>query len=126
MGEEAKTPRFDPTGIKFPSDAITLGQIRVQEPNLFCPHVLDRLHADEIDAVATHRWELRLAEKAFAEVLGLPNPLPRDDRRGVVQMLNEAYKQYGISSGMHQTRQLVRDIEAAAVEQARKYQGRDR
>jgi hypothetical protein len=126
MGEGAKTPRFDPTGIKFPSDAITLGQMRAREPGLFRPPALDRLGATGIDAIATHRWELRLAEKAFAEVLGLPNPIPNDDRRSVVEMLNRAYKLFGVSSGIQQTWQLVRDFESAAAEQARGIAGRSR
>lgn len=126
MGEEAKTPQFDPTGIKFPSDAITLGQMRAREPSLFRPPVLDRLRAWEIDAIVTHRWELRLAEKAFAEVLGLPNPLPNDDRRSIVEMLNRGYKLFGVSSGIQQTWQLVRDFESAAAEQARGIAGRSR
>lgn len=126
MGEEAKAPRFDPTGIKFPSDAITLGQMRAREPNLFRPPVLDQLGATGIDALATHRWELRLAEKAFAEVLGLPNPLEGDDRRSVVEMLNRAFKLFGVSSGIQQTWQLVRDFESAAAEQAREIAGRSR
>lgn len=78
-----------------------------------------------IDAIVTHRWELRLAEKAFAEVLGLPNPLPNDDRR-IVEMLNRGYKLFGVSSGIQQTWQLVRDFESAAAEQARGIAGRSR
>lgn len=126
MGEETKAPQFDPTGLRFPTDVITLGQMRAREPGLFRPNAMDRLRAREIDAIVTHRWELRLAEKAFAEVLGLPNPLPNDDRRSVVEMLNRAYKLFGVSSGIQHTWQLVRDFESAAAEQARGIAGRSR
>ncbi|MCL4211439.1 MAG: hypothetical protein HRU76_09905 [Phycisphaeraceae bacterium] len=99
--------------------------MRAREPTLFRPPVLDRLGATGIDTIATHRWELRLAEKAFAEVLGLPNPL-HDDGRSLVEMLNRAYKLFGVSSGIQQTWQLVRDFESAAAEQARGIAGRSR
>ncbi|MCA9281077.1 MAG: hypothetical protein H6812_10655 [Phycisphaeraceae bacterium] len=121
---DTRTPHFDPTGIPFPSDAITLGQMRAREPDNFRPGNLDRIDAKGIDAIATHRWELRLAEKAFAEVLSLPNPLPYDDRRNIVEMLNRAYKLFGVSSGIQQTWQLVRSFEGAAAEQARQISGR--
>lgn len=125
MGEETRTPRFDPKGIKFPTDAITLGRMRAEDPAIFTIRGMGKAVASEIDALLVHNVELQIADRAFELALGRPEPMG-DTRQDQIRMLNQAYKEYGLSSGMHQTRQLVRDIEAAAVEQAKQYKGQGR
>ncbi|MBW7904771.1 MAG: hypothetical protein LC135_09185 [Phycisphaerae bacterium] len=125
MGEETKTPRFDPRGIKFPTDAITLGRMRAEDPAIFTIQGMGKARAEEIDALLVHNVELQIADRAFELALGRPEPIG-DTRQDQIGMLNKAYKEYGLSSGMHQTRQLVRDIEAAAVEQANQHKGQNR
>ena len=126
MGKSGGVGRFDPTSMKFPTDSITLGQMRAHEPNLFNSAALDKLRATGCDAIATHRLELRLAEQAVALAVGSSTQRPNDDRRDLVEMLNRAYKVYGVSSGIQQTWQLVRDFEAEAVRQAHMRVGKSR
>lgn len=124
MGKEEK-PRLNHTAIAYPMDQVTLGDMRRQEPILF-NRIID--FSDGNDALTVHAIEQRVAEKAFAKRLGLPDPYPTYffNRYDMIAALNDGYKPYGISTGIHQTRQLVRDIEAAAILQADQFKGRSK
>jgi hypothetical protein len=126
MSKPVHLPGFDPAAIVFPSDAITLGQMRRHDPEVFTFDRLTDAHADSIDAVATHGLELVLAERSYARAAGLSDPHPGDNRSETISMLNDAYKEYGLSTGMQQTRQLVREFEAQAARQAENLRGRPR
>ena len=78
----------------------------------------------ETKAIATRSLEYRLAEKAFASALQLPDPYPSESRRGIIESIGEAYEAYGLSHGPKETMELARRIEAQAVVQAVKYRGR--
>jgi hypothetical protein len=112
--------------IAFPTDAITLGVMRRREPHLFTQRGLDEDSPAHCDAMSTLWIELRVAEKAFAKSAGLPDPDPDTPRTALVQDLDKAYVEYGLSTGMAQTRELVRGFEAAAAEQASRFRPRGR
>jgi hypothetical protein len=115
---------FDPIPIPFPSDAITLAQMRRRDPQLFTRETL--MKSGCLDAFATYCFEYTLAANAFAKALGQPDPYPRSDRAGFISALNDAYKEYGLSTGMQQTRLLIRNLETAAIKQAQKSRGASR
>jgi hypothetical protein len=114
MAEEK--PALDLNLIPFPSDKITIGQVRREQPELFDdPLEFSRTHMDAFNIGATIRDELVLVDNAFA---GRQDRQAEDERREILHRLNDDYCRYGVSSGMQQTQQLVRDMEAAAQRQA--------
>lgn len=127
MSKGIRLPGFDPTAIAFPSGAITLDQMRRHDPEAFSTfsRLMDA-RADDIDAIGTHCMELALAESAFARAAGISDPHHQHWQKEYRSLLNDAYKEYGLSTGMQQTRQLVRDFEAQAIRQAEKVRGRSR
>jgi hypothetical protein len=112
-------PRLDRSKIAFPSDAISLGTMRRVRPLEFERESLDAASATDIEALAVFRTETLLAEKAFAAELGLPDPSPLFSRREMLDILQDAYVRYGICTGRQHARLSIREIESAAVEQAR-------
>ncbi|QOJ14160.1 MAG: hypothetical protein HRU75_05725 [Planctomycetia bacterium] len=123
MKDESR-PRLKHAAIAYPLDSVTFGQMRRREPLLFDHVVME--NKGRIEVIATHVFEQVLAEKTFARHLALPDPYPRFDRSEILSALNDSYKEYGISTGMQQTRQLARDIEAAAARQAEPFTGKSR
>jgi hypothetical protein len=109
--------------LKLPSDRITLGQMRLQEPNLFTREnpngILDA------EGISLQRIEQELAEWAFAAAAGR-SPEPIDDRPEVIEILTRGYQRYGLSSGMNQARELVRQLEAEAAQQGARIAGKSR
>ncbi len=126
MSKRVRLPGFDPAAIAFPSDAITLGRMRRHDPEVFTFDRLTDARADSIDAVATHGLELALAESAFARAAGVSDPHDQHWQKEYRSLLNDAYKEYGLSTGMQQTRQLVRDFEEQAARQAENLRGPSR
>jgi len=126
MPEEQPTARLNPETIAFPSDRITLGQIRKRYPFLFDHETGHQYSFDYIEPVGTQGAELALAERAFAASLGLPDPHPDDTRQELLHMLNADYVRWGISSGLQQTRLFVSELEASAVGQAKAIKARQR
>ncbi len=124
--EKKQTAVPDFSGIAFPSDQITIAQIRKEQPYMFAFDTLGTDHASNFDAINTIRCELILAEKAWASALGHSEPQPDFDRREEIAMLNDDYVRYGLSTGIAKTRQLVRDFEKAVAEQARTAGGQGR
>jgi hypothetical protein len=98
--------------------------MRSEQPGVFAEDYLRAEHLSDLNVVATIRIEIELAETAFAKALGLPEPRPHESQAGRVSRLNEDYKRYGISTGIQATRQLAREIETAAVEQAKRFRAR--
>jgi hypothetical protein len=110
--------------IAFPTDQITIGQLRQRQPQLFTekgifgPARKGYSARGQIDAFTAMESERRLAQKAFAAAAGQPDPHPDVDRMEERRYLNEEYVAYGLSSGPQQTNQLIRDIESSAARQA--------
>jgi hypothetical protein len=111
------TKHVDITKISLPTDGITLGAMRRAEPHRFERRALeDGLSGTQ--AVAILLWEYMLADKAFAQALGGPDPHPNTPRSTITGILDDAYRTYGISNGTETSFQLIRRIEAAAADQA--------
>jgi hypothetical protein len=115
-------PGLDLLEIQFPSDAVTFGQMRKLQPDLFTPEGLVSGRVGDIVLLSAMYSEHQLAETAFAAALGLQDPHSQFDRRDLILCLNSDYLKYGISTGLQQTYQLVRDFERAAVAQAQTHQ----
>lgn len=123
--------RIDHAAIRYPSDKVTVGQLRARQPELLNglsgpPFTSKPISV--LDIVATMALEQKLAEKAFATAARLadPDPDPLAGRGEIIDMLNEDYCRYGISSGLRQTREHVRAFEGAAANQAKAPRGASR
>lgn len=80
---------------------------------------LIKIGANKIEAIAAHCLELTLAEKAYCRARHLPDPHPSTDIQcDIIPALNHTYTRYGISTGLQETRQIVRRIQIAAARQA--------
>lgn len=114
------TQQINFTLLAFPSDQLTIGSIRQCDPEEFAqesPRFFDTGHAD----VSSMLWMERcLAHNAFAKAIGQPLPhaeLPVD-RDEVIETLNRSYLQFGLTSGLEHTKQLIRTLESTAAQQA--------
>jgi hypothetical protein len=125
-------PKIDFSSLTYPSDGLSIKNIRSAHPQGFTqedPAFFEAAHwGDRADFGGTLLVERRIAHKAFAARLGLPDPYPDEDwsRSELIEMLTESYQTYGIATGSHQTEQLAREIEAQAVTQAEEFLGRTR
>ncbi len=70
--------------------------------------------------------EESLARRAYAAAIGRKEAHFLADHHETIEMLHDAYREYGLSGGIEETKQLVRDIEVAAVAQAKKALGKSR
>ncbi len=122
----AQSPKPDFSRITFPSDKITIGRIRAEQPGLFTSQELGDIRASYLNAFNTVAGELDIAERVWAQTLGLPKPTPRFSREDEIRMTNDDYVRYGISTGLVMTRQLIGDLEKAVAEKARQAVGRAR
>lgn len=125
MPEDKREFVLDASTIDLPSDRVTVGQIRRRQPYLFTSEGYRQSLLD-IDVIAIADVEVALAAKVFAATLKLPDPRPHDDPRDLVDILNTSYREWGLSSGMQQTKQLVREFQEAAVRQAKALRGKSR
>lgn len=123
-------PEIDHAKMQYPTDKVTVGQLRARQPELLNGKALytSRLTNTTLAIVGTMSLEHDLAAKAFAKAAGLPDPDPDPlvSRREAMRMLNEDYRRYGISSGLQQTKELVRAFEAAAARQGKAALGTSR
>jgi hypothetical protein len=132
MSEKRSFPPLDLYAIEFPSDKVTLGRVRQVENACNGGHAfssakeLDNVRATEIHAIVPLHHEMLLAEKAYAKALGLPDPDHLMSRGQLVRDLREQWKEDDISSGPQQSTQLIRNIEQAAIRQAKRHLGMGR
>jgi hypothetical protein len=123
--DEQAVPKLDARKIAFPSDSITLGQMRQMEPEYFSSlsnYAAGRLYF--LDALVAD--ELVIAERAFDAACGHPDRFPEYGVAEQMHSLNQEYKRWGVSTGWQMTRQLVRDLQKSAQEQAKQYLGQSR
>jgi hypothetical protein len=141
MSTSSMEPHIDFTRIDFPTDKLTIKDLRKTDPYAFdvrsgvAPHPFQRpTHArhwrrplsfaslDEAIGI-TLDSERFLADKAFRTVLRLPK---RDEERFNVRNregLAEMYVEFGVASDEHEAQGMLRRIEAQAVAQARQHRG---
>ncbi len=93
--------------------------MRKYEPHLFTGDRIQGESGAHAEGHSVYWIELLLAQRAFAAAAGLPDGESKLGREWLMELLNEAYLRYGVSSGFHETRELVREFEAAAADQAK-------
>lgn len=120
---DGETPILRTGELVLPTDGVPLGRLRQTEPHLFREYIVD---AEDSDVIAAVGHELSIAHAAFREAVGLPHPDGYYGRAHNVDVLNDVYARYGISSGMHQTEELVRGIERQAAAQASRWMTKGR
>jgi hypothetical protein len=120
-----RSQELEPTlaTLAFPSDRVTLGQLRRRQPTIFDQASKFRIPAGSLEILATIHLENIVARRAFAAECNLADPSPTEDRRELIRLLDADYRRYGISSGIQQTRQLLRELESAARKQGREQLG---
>ena len=127
MSKKSEFPPIDLYSIDFPSDKVTLGQARkldhaMNGNGVFrSSDILNSVNATDILSVIPLSYEMELAEKIYAKTLGLPDPNPLSTRADLVSILRDEWKEFGISGGSHQSTQMIRDIERAAIIQAKQH-----
>lgn len=123
MDKTEPPPRCDVSSVDFPTDAIRIGDMRRREPHLFRS---DGYLRGETQALATRAWEHRLAEKAFAMALGLPDPHPNWDARWMRRLIADGYLSLELASGARTAMELARGLEGLARSQAMRLRGQGR
>lgn len=120
-------PGFDARHIAFPLDRVTWGEIRCAAINadgeLRRAITLQELPSGE-EVVSAHTFELELAVSAFHEGLGQGPVMSKAQRRQTIELIEDVYMQYGLSTGRHQTEELVRAFTDAARAQGAAMRGR--
>lgn len=114
-------PEIDFTRLSFPSDKLTIGAMRAAQPYRFSGDEVSLI--DVAGLLTTERW---LARKAYAAALGQSDPYgdcTLTEREGVIQGLADAYVMFGLSSGIKHTREMIKSLETAAAEQAKRHVG---
>jgi hypothetical protein len=119
MSPQNDTPKLDFTSIPFPTDQLTIGDMRKEDPDLFHGGY-DSLSApaSHINALATCHIEHKLACRAYVKALGQSDPYPLHPRQDDVDALVDSYRKYGLSRGKNESLQLIERIESAARSQA--------
>jgi hypothetical protein len=130
----ADEPKIDFIRIDFPSDKITIKDLRKlhpdqvdadESPTLFDPPLSDgspRTIAD--DTIGQMLYTERLiAKEVFNEALGRQSQ-ELFSREEYTAELAASYARYGVATGPHHAEQLVRGIETQASAQARAHTGR--
>lgn len=117
----------DLSSIEFPSERITLGQLRKVEPEfLSTDRAMIDNHMTVVHGINALRIEQILARQAWAAAIGLPDPIPFRKRATEIEYLTDVYKDYGISTGPQQTEELVRRFETEAARLAKLSVGQGR
>lgn len=127
-------PHIDFTRIDFPSDRLTVRDLRCVYPGSFDLPVkgVDKGESRSYGRASAGRAldgiidaERILAGIAFKQVLG--QPLSEEEtaleRREIIEALVTDYGQVGLATGKQQVNHLVRGIEAQAVAQAQRHLG---
>lgn len=123
MPDKSDVPALDLSAIFFPTDSVTIGHMRRLKPELF--RRLTDVSLFDLGLAGAIAVETTLAEKAFVRAIPAPD-LNEESREELIEMLNVDYCEWGLSSGLNQTRELVRTFEIAAAAQARTPRGRAR
>jgi hypothetical protein len=118
-GSDGDFENLDLTGIRFPSDALSIRMLRAKHPELFDkgftlggdkaqPKFFFEIHAENIVANMLY-CERVVAVSAYAEAMRIKGlGCDVSDFKGE---LSKLYIRYGIAGGTHHADQLIRDIE---------------
>jgi hypothetical protein len=129
------TPQIDFSQIEFPSDRLTIRDLRRAFPHAFdlpgqeAHRSQERGYGrqsvgDALDGIIDA--ERLLAGRAFKEALGEPysNDEAAQARWDIIEGLVSDYRRAGLASGEHQSNELIRGIESQAADQAQRHRGR--
>lgn len=124
-------PALDFTQIRFPSDRITIGQLRKLWPGSFDeyhapgqgrPGDIERAGNLENTLGGLIDCERVFANLVFLKALGLPRADgDAPETEGEASDLAEDYATYGWAGGWHEAREMVRDIESQVLAQVRRH-----
>lgn len=131
-------PKIDFKRIDFPTDKITVKDLRRVFPKLSYDSWTEDRDETRLPGGVWHRrmtldsaldalieYERDYAEQAFLQALGVP---VSDSRvyvlQDVVDTVSAEYIKLGLATGDHQVAELVRGVERQAVAQANQYLGR--
>jgi hypothetical protein len=112
---------LDLSGIDFPSDRVTIGQIRREQPEYFEDYLPAQDHGlSALNIASTVAMEVSLAKNAYSKATGgAHDRISTSVRRERIEALHDDYVDYGISNGLAQTKELIRALERDAVKQAK-------
>jgi hypothetical protein len=137
----AAKPAIDFARLSFPTDELTIRMLRERHPHVFDSEPTGRFAGNprrnsgyyergSIDGLigSTINFERMLAEMAYRAELGLPKMegLPVADRSSLIDSLTNSYVFLGVTSGKHEARAMLKDIETQARKQGREHGGRSR
>ena len=114
-------PPIDFSRIPFPTDKLTVGDIRARTPHFF-----ETWEVNLENLQGLLMTERTVAGKAYAAALRQPDPHPNWRQDDLTLALMDVYKAYGLTTGIKHTRELKKSIEAAAQAQAADHLGRGR
>jgi hypothetical protein len=121
MARPKPQPHVDLMRIDFPSDRLTIKELRELFPQIDSDELND---FDEIELPGLLSLERDLARAAFDEALGRTPRQKGIFVRGIGaveedrQMLAATYLRYRLATGLHHAEQLIRAFEQAAAEMA--------
>ena len=137
-------PAIDFTKVAFPTDKLTIKALRENRPHAFdveppakWKHLISGQRSNQfllmsLDTLlgATLDFERILAEEVFRKELDLPKlaklPVIGGRLGDLKDSLASSYVSLGVARGKNEAREMLRDIEAQAQEQARRHGGRPR
>lgn len=97
--------------LKFPSDSITIGDMRRRDPE-----VMAGIH--DMDAMAIDALVVCSLEQEYVNLVVIGDSQARPSQGGrlneVVELLTEAYQEYGICRGATEGRELLRRLSSDA------------
>jgi hypothetical protein len=117
MGQNRQKSSVDRSGgcdIPFPTDLVTIGQLRKSDPELFKSDRIQSSDLLELAVMPAVLWEQEIVAKARIASLTHTDPFPDVSFKHLIQMLNKEYCELGLSLGLQQTKQMVRDFVKAA------------
>lgn len=112
-------PKVNVTELSFPSDRVCFGFIRLSGNKQLTENVQGEYEA------AIH-IETMIAEKVFAKRIGKNDPHPDSPIAVLADGMQDFYQAFGIASGRHQAKQLLRAFIADVTAQADVAIGRSR
>jgi hypothetical protein len=132
-------PPVDLTKIDFPTDSLTIKDLRKHAPHCFDLPAPDGHRSDVYDLAEPYERlgledgfgaiisaERELAILAVRTAQGIAPPTGIDSREAIIETLTSDYISLGLASGKHHAEQLIRSFEQAAAEQAKAYAPRSR
>jgi hypothetical protein len=122
---DPRLARLDVSGIRFPSDKLSISDMRMAHPELFDvgfamgddaqPRFFlqgDAVHHAGDSVGDMLYWERILALCVFASISGCrPPPLIEIDQKTIKDELASLYVRYGIAEGAHHASEMLRDVE---------------